>query len=183
MPSLRKAAAYSKANRRPYTRISKNRGKAYVKVNPHNKIVKYHGGEQNDYIAGKHKFAVSVVVQESVQIRDVSLEASRQLITKHMDNNALGQYYIAIKVFPHHLIRENKAAAGAGADRLSSGMSHSFGSVIGRSAKVKPGQTIFFVSCTTEKVAKIARDAMKKVKSKIPAKMKITFEEIDNEEK
>ena len=72
-------------------------------------------------------------------------------------------------------MRNNKTAAGAGADRLSSGMKHSFGVIEGRAAMVNPGKEIFFVACETEQVARIARDVMRILKSKMPCKSKIVM--------
>jgi ribosomal protein L16/L10AE len=44
---------------------------------------------------------------------------------------------------PHHTLRENPLAAGAGADRLSTGMKHSFGKTIGTACQVHKGKVIF----------------------------------------
>ncbi len=51
-------------------------------------------------------------------------------------------FFFKIKIHPHHIIRENPLAAGAGADRLSTGMKHSFGKAIGTAARVTKGKTI-----------------------------------------
>ncbi len=161
---------------RPYTRNSRNKSKAYIKTIPQNKIVKYTVGSQKDYEAGKHNFTVRLLSEESVQIRDNSLEAGRMLLTKILDAEIPGQYYMMIKVHPHHLIRENKSAAAvAGADRISTGMTQSFGVVIGRAALVKPGQEIFFISCTNEKAARIAKEALISIRAKVACKTKIVF--------
>ena len=178
MASLRKASAYSKKRARPYTRNAKSRQKAYVKTIPQVKIVKYHLGNHKDFLKGKHKFMVRFVAEEKAQVRDNALEACRTLINKVLEKQVPGQYYFNIKVHPHHLLRENKTAAGAGADRLSSGMKHSFGIVIGRAAMVSPGKEIFFVSCSNEKAARIARKIMTTVKSKVPCKGRVLFEQI-----
>ena len=53
---LRKALAYSKKKVRPYTRKSKIKSKAYIKVIPHNKIVKYNLGNIQAFNEGKLKF-------------------------------------------------------------------------------------------------------------------------------
>jgi large subunit ribosomal protein L10e len=177
--ALRKASAYSKRIARPFTRNSRSKGKAYIKMVPHNKIAKFHIGDQKAYMEGKHPFIVKLIVEDKVQIRDNALEAGRMFVTKMMDEKAIGQYYLAVKVFPHHLLRENKTAAGAGADRISSGMKHSYGIVIGRAAIVKPGQEVFMVSCATEKVAKDAREALKMIKAKIPSRTHVIFEKAE----
>ncbi len=176
---LRKALAYSKKKARPYTRNSRKKDKSYIKTIPFSKIVKFSGGNQKDYEEGKHEYTVTLVAEEWSQIRDNSLEACRMLITKQMDEHALGQYFIQVKVHPHHLLRENKSAAAvAGADRISTGMTQAFGVVIGRAAIVGAGHPIFFLSCTNDKVARVARDSLEMVKSKVPCKTKILFEKV-----
>ncbi|HIG52242.1 50S ribosomal protein L16 [Candidatus Parvarchaeota archaeon] len=173
--ALRKAAAYTKKKARPYTRKSKNRSKSYIKVIPQNKIVKYNLGNIQAYNDGKFKYLVSFVADEKAQIRDNALESGRLVLNKNLEKKVPKQFYIEIKVYPHHILRNNKTAAGAGADRLSSGMKHSFGVVEGRAAMVNPGKEIFFVACETEQVARIARDVMRILKSKMPCKSKIVM--------
>src|SRR3989344_4449282 len=126
---LRKASAYSKKKARPYTRKSSKRKKSFIKAVPQNKIVKYNMGNKK-IEQGGGKFNVTLVSTEKVQIRDNSLEACRQYVNKALEKVAPGNFYFSVRVFPHHILRENKAAAGAGADRLSSGMKHSFGVTI-----------------------------------------------------
>jgi len=176
MASLRKAFSYSKRYTRPYTRKSAKQKRAYIKAVPPNKLVKYNMGDKKSSISGGHPFVVKMVSTEHVQMRDNSLESCRTGINKSMDKDAPGQYYFIIKVFPHHILRDNKTAAGAGADRLSSGMKHSFGSTVGRAALIKPGKDIFYISCANEKTVQAARAALTKVKSKVPFKSKIIFE-------
>jgi len=177
--ALRKASAYSKKKVRPYTRRSSKRKKAFIKAVPPNKIVKYNMGSMKDNIQGKHNYVVSLVTEEKIQIRDNSLESCRVLINKNLDKHIPGNYYFVIKTYPHHILRENKTAAGAGADRLSSGMTHSFGITVGRAAIVPKGKDLFVITCPDEKAARIARDTLTKVKSKIPCKSRIIFQKIE----
>jgi len=176
--ALRKALSYSRKKARPYTRNSRSKSKAYIKVVPASKIAKFKFGSQADYTLGKHPFHIRLVTQERLQIRDTALEAGRMLLNKMLEEKVPGQFFMEVKVYPHHLLRDNKTAAGAGADRLSSGMSHSFGSVVGRAAIVAPGKEIFFVSCANEKSAKVARESMVMIKPKLPGKNRIVFEQI-----
>ncbi len=178
MASLRKASSYSKKKVRPYTRKAKKRQKAYIKTVPQLKVVKFNMGNMEANKKGKHKFAVRLIADEKVILRDNAIEACRTLVFKHMEKAVQGQYYFAIKVYPHHILRENKTAAGAGADRLSSGMKHSFGITIGRAAIVNPGKEILYISCESEKAAKAARQALKNAKPKVPCKSRILFESI-----
>jgi large subunit ribosomal protein L10e len=176
MAGLRKASSYSKKKVRPYTRKSGSRKNAYIKAIPPSKIVKFSMGDQKSYNQGKHKFSVRFVSGEKVQIRDNALESCRTLLNKALDKKIPGQYFLNIEVYPHHILRENKTAAGAGADRLSSGMKHSFGVTMGRAAIVNPGKTIFVITTATERAAREARKVMATVKPKLPGKGTILFE-------
>jgi len=174
--AIRKASAYTRYVGRPFTRTSRNKSKSYIKTIPTSKVVKYHIGNQKDFRDGKHPFIVRCVAEKRVHIRDVAIEAARQSLTKVMDEKASGQYYLAVKIFPHNFLRENKTAAGAGADRMSTGMTQSYGIIIGRSARVFSGQDVFFISCANEKSARIARDALKAIRAKMPCETRIVFE-------
>lgn len=179
MVALRKASAYSKKRVRPYTRKSAKKNRAYIKTVPPLRIVKYNMGDQRGSLTGKHKYIVTLVAEEKAQMRDNALEACRMLVNKSMDKDAPGEYYFAVKTYPHHILRENKAAGGAaGADRLSHGMKHSFGVTIGRAAIINPGKEVFEISCTTEKVAQAAKVALTKIKAKIPFRNRIIFQKL-----
>jgi large subunit ribosomal protein L10e len=176
--TLRKATAYSKKKARPFTRKSAKKNKAYIKQVPYSKIVKFNMGDVAGYNAGKHKYEVSLVAENGVQVRDNALEAARMLVHKILEEKAPGQYYIIVKMFPHHFLRENKLAAGAGADRMATGMTQSFGVVVGRGCFTSPGKTILFVSCTDDKAARIARDALATVKSKFACRTRVVFKQV-----
>jgi large subunit ribosomal protein L10e len=178
--ALRKASAYSRKMARPFTRNSRSKARAYIKTVPGVKIAKYVGGMQKDFESGKHPFAIRLITgTQRIQIRDNAIEAARMFVIKMLEENAPGQYFLVVKVHPHHMQRENKSAGGmAGADRISSGMTQSYGQVIGRAALVKPGQEIFFISCANDKAARIARDALIDVKPKIPGGTRVVFEQI-----
>jgi large subunit ribosomal protein L10e len=179
MASLRKASSYSKKKVRPFTRKSNRKQKAYIKAVPPLKIVKFQMGNSKAFRQGKQKYLIRLISKEKIQLRDNALESGRMMIVKVLDKDAPGQYFFEIKVYPHHILRENKTAAGAGADRLSSGMKHSYGITIGRAAIVQPGKEIFFISCESDKIARIARSVLSKVKAKMPCKSVINFEKLE----
>src|SRR3989344_7255012 len=141
--AIRKALAYSKHYARPYTRTSRVKGKAYIKVVPHNKVVKYSSGNFEAFREGKLIFCLTMVSEESAQVRDLAIEAARMILTKQLDELLPNAYYLVLKVHQHHIIRNNKTAAGAGADRLSSGMSRSLGTAEGSAAMVNVGTPLF----------------------------------------
>jgi large subunit ribosomal protein L10e len=178
---LRKAASYSKRYARPFTRNSRRKNRAYIKTIPHVKIAKFNVGNQKDFKEGKHTFVVRLISNDKVQIRDNALEAGRMHTHKLLDEKIPGEYFLAVKVQPHHFLRNNKTSGVAGADRMSTGMSHSFGIIEGRAALVPAGKEIFFISCTNEKAARIAREVLGSVKAKMPSSTKITFEQIKKE--
>ncbi len=175
---LRKAASYSKKHVTPYTRNSRKKSKAYIRTIPHVKVAKYGIGNMQAFREGKHKFVVKLIANESVVIRDTALEAGRMHVHKMLEAATPGEYFLLVKVHPHHFLRNNKTSGVAGADRMSTGMSHSFGIIEGRAAIVPKGKEIFFCSCLNEKSLKIARDAMASVKAKMPCAVKIAFEQI-----
>jgi len=127
--AIRKASAYSKKPNRPFTRKSSRKSKAYIKTVPYSKIVKLRMGDQKSFEENKHKYNLYLVAEEGVLIRDNALESGRMLLHKLLESEAPGMYFMEVKVYPHHMLRENKTAAGAGADRMSTGMTQSFGIV------------------------------------------------------
>ncbi len=177
--ALRKASAYSKKKVRPYTRKSNVKSRSYIKTIPQQRIVKFKMGAAEDYRKGKFKFILKLVAGEKVLIRDNALEASRQYIHKKLEKSFPGQYFFEVKVYPHHILRENKMLTGAGADRMQTGMAHSFGTTVGRAAIVKKDQEVFFVATLNEKVMRGAIKVLEKVKAKLPchARIEITKKE------
>lgn len=173
--ALRKAASYSKRYTRPYTRNSRRKNKAYIKTIPYTKVAKFTIGDQKGFREGKHKFSVALVATRQIQIRDTAIEAGRMHVHKMLDEQIPGEYFMSVKIHPHHFLRNNKTSGVAGADRLSTGMSHSFGVIEGRAALLPANKEIFFVSCKDEKGARITRDAMESIRAKMPGATKIVF--------
>jgi len=81
---------------------------------------------------------------QGIQLRDNAFESARMLINRHLVVS-IGKedFFLKLRVYPHHILRENKQAQGAGADRVSKGMSHCFGKSMGRAARLRNGQKIF----------------------------------------
>lgn len=141
MAKLRKWSAYRNLER-PYTRFSKYRKKGFVKARPGKKIIKYDMGNLE---AGMEGFPITLklISKDDAQIRTNSLEAARIAILKRVEKKfGRNGFYFKIKAIPHHVLRENPLAAGAGADRLSTGMKHSFGKTIGTACQVTKGKIL-----------------------------------------
>jgi len=176
--AMRKAAAYSKKHVVPYTRVSKRRQKAYVKTVPPSKIVKFKMGNSDLFEKGKLPFILTMVSAERVQLRQNAMEACRQFVNKKLDEELKDQYFFRIIPFPHHIQRENKMLAMAGADRMSKGMQLAFGRTIAKAAILKNNEAIMSVALATPKAVSFARHVLKQVKSKLPCKTKILYKDI-----
>ena len=111
------------------------------------------------------------------QIRDNALESAR-LIANRLLEGKVGKanFKFMIKVYPHHILRENPLAAGAGADRMSTGMKMSFGKPIGIAAQVKEKQVLFTVYTNKEHLP-LARRAMKLSSHKLPCSCMVVVNE------
>ncbi len=149
---------------RPNTRKSKYTKKAFVKVVPAVKISRFQSGDA----AKKFDYKVIVVPKTNLQIRQNALESARQSSNRWLEKNlAKNDFFLKMRVYPHHVLRENPLASGAGADRLSTGMAHSFGKSIGIAAQLRKGQPLFEVN-VNQNGLETARQACKRVTHKVP---------------
>ena len=139
---------------------------------PANKIVQYDAGNPR----GDFPITLTLLVKESCQIRDSALEAARITANREI-TLAAGEtgYHLKIRVYPHHVLRENKQAMGAGADRVSMGMRMSFGKAIGTAARVKPNQKLITLR-TTVNCIKAAKEALRKASMKLPTPCSVIVE-------
>ena len=174
--ALRKGSCYSKINKRPYTRKSKTRTKSYIKTIPQSKIAKFVMGDIKAFFQNRYPYLVSLAVLEPIQIRDNALEASRQIIHRHLEKKLKGNYYFSIVAYPHHVLRENKLLTGAGADRMQTGMQLSFGKPVGIAARLSRGRKVFIIACTKEAVP-VVRKIIAKAKPRLPGKLAVIVEE------
>jgi large subunit ribosomal protein L10e len=110
---------------------------------------------------------VSLIVQEACQIRHTALEAARIVINRRLQELGRANFRLKIRVYPHHILRENKQATGAGADRVSEGMRLSFGKAVGSAARVYPGQKVISVYTLLPNLEKV-KDALRHGAHKLP---------------
>ena len=171
MAKLRKASAYRNL-KVPYTRKSKKRAKSYVRASPYSKIVSFDLGNKS----GKFEYSVQFKSKDSANIRHNALESARVAVNKILANKiGIQNYHFKIRAFPHHILRENPLAPGAGADRFSTGMKHSFGKAIGTAARIKEGQIVLEVK-TNKKYIELAKKALNQAKYKFPIRGQIIVE-------
>ena len=172
--ALRKSSAYSKKPARAYTRKSKKRTKSYIKTVPNSKIVKFKMGDIKGFDKNNYPITLKVISKEKVQIRDNAIEAVRQYLNRFLQLKLGKEFYFETKIYPHHILRENKMLTGAGADRMQTGMSRAFGKTIGRAALVKPDQTLFVIGVKTPKAEAETRKLIRAAKSRLPCKVTTT---------
>jgi large subunit ribosomal protein L10e len=115
---------------------------------------------------------MSLVVEEGCQIRHTALEAARVVINRRLQDLGRANFRLKIRVYPHHILRENKQATGAGADRVSEGMRLSFGKAVGSAARVYPGQKVISVYTLLPNLEKV-KDALRHGAHKLPTPSRI----------
>lgn len=164
MAGLRKGKCYTEV-KRAYTRKSKYKSKGYIKAIPPIKIVKFDQGN----LQKKFDSQISLFSKQNIQIRHNALESARQVIHKHLVDSFGNNYYLKVRVYPHHILREHKMLTGAGADRMSPGMSQAFGKAVGTAAQVKKDQPIISVRIDTKDVES-AKVALKYAIARLPGK-------------
>lgn len=81
-------------------------------------------------------------------------------------------FHIRIRAHPHHVIRQNKMLSCAGADRLSTGMRHSYGKPMERAARVAIGDPLISVR-TKDANSEHVIEALRRAKFKFPGRQKI----------
>lgn len=155
---LRPFRCYRRLENRPYTQTK------YVRGVPGSKIVTFDMGGRIE------KFPVKMTLHasEAGQIRHNSLEAARIMANRYL-LAATGKngYHLKIRVYPHHILRENAMATGAGADRYQTGMRGSFGRPVGYAARVDKDQAIASVWVFAKR-EDVAKEAVRRAKMKLP---------------
>lgn len=168
MARLRKFCAYRRLER-PYTRRSKYRKLSYIKTKPSSKIVRFEGGN----LKKSFPVRIDLISKGDLQIRHNAIESARLTANRFLEKNVGKQEFrMSIRIYPHHILRENPLASGAGADRMSTGMKMSFGKAIGSAAQVRQGQTLFSVFVEKNKIAE-AKKALKRASYKMPTSCRI----------
>jgi large subunit ribosomal protein L10e len=139
---IRPGRAIRDPDKRPYTRYSKKKPrKSYVKAMPHRDIHQFRMGTKND----KFDLEMHLTCINPIILRDNSMESARMATNKYLEKNIVGDFYFIVRVYPHHIVRENKMIAGAGADRLQKGMRKAYGRPVDLAARLCAGTQLFSV--------------------------------------
>jgi len=153
---------YRNLAKKAYTR------REYMGGVPGSKLVQFDMGNLTE----EFPLELTLVVEEGCQIRHTALEAARVVINRRLQELGRANFRLKIRVYPHHILRENKQATGAGADRVSEGMRLSFGKAVGSAARVRPGQKVLSIYTLTQNLEK-AKDALRHGSHKLPTPSRI----------
>ncbi len=151
------ASMYRDITQMAYTR------RKYMGGVPQSRLLQFEAGTpQRDF-----PVIITLNTDERGQIRSQSLEAGRIAGNRHLEKHiGKANYFFRVRPYPHHIIRENKQATGAGADRVSQGMRRAFGAAVGQAARVSKGQALFEVR-TTPDMVKRGKEALWKCAMKV----------------
>jgi len=163
--------------RRPARCYRYQKNKPYIKSRycrgvPESKIKIYDVGHRGAPV-DLFPFVAHLVCYEKQQISSEALEACRVAVNKYLTKHiGKDSYHIRIRAHPFHVLRANKMLSCAGADRLSSGMRHSYGKPIGVAARVEIGQILVSVRAK-DAGEKYVIEAIRRGKFKFAGRQKI----------
>jgi large subunit ribosomal protein L10e len=142
--------------------------KNYIRALPHTSLLVFNMGVNKD----TYDLDVRLNTEEPIQLRSNAIESARQAINKYLETEIPLNYSLKVLVYPHNVIREHKMATGAGADRISRGMSQAFGRPTFIAARLKKGQSVFLIR-TNKANKKVAYEAFRRATSKLSGTFKI----------
>jgi large subunit ribosomal protein L10e len=163
--------------RKPNRMYRDIRGQSYTKREymggvPAMRITQFDLGNIN----GDFPLTITLKGKESCQIRDNALEAARIAAVRYLNKRAgVINYHLKVNIYPHNVLRENKQATGAGADRVSDGMRKAFGKAVGSAARIEGGQRLISIR-TTKPYFVVAKEALRKASMKLPTPCEIVIE-------
>lgn len=157
---------YRNLAKKAYTR------REYMGGVPGNKVVQFDIGNLQESFPNE----ISLVALEACQMRHTALEAARISINRWMMKDVgRANFRMKIRTYPHHVLRENKQATGAGADRVSEGMRLAFGKPVGSAARVQSHQKVISIFTTPAFIDK-TKIALEHGAHKLPSPCRIIVE-------
>ncbi len=169
---IRPARATRTANSQAWARYSvKKPRKNYIKALPHTSLLIFKMGTSKE----GYDITFRLNAKQRMQVRSNALEAARQAANKYLEKEAPGNYLLTVVTYPHVVLREKRMAQGAGADRISQGMSLAFGTPAAIAARIYEGQTVFELRTSSSNKG-VAYEAMKRAASKLSGTYRIVSE-------
>ena len=152
------------------------RGQAYTRKQymggvPQIRITQWDVGD----LRTRFPLKVHLIAKEPCQIRHIALEAARISANRYIAKKVGNAYHLKLRLYPHNVLRENKIATGAGADRISEGMRAAFGAPVGTAARVQAGTKIMTIETTEANLAH-AKVALRKAGVKLPTPWRFEVE-------
>ena len=142
-------------------------------MNPNPRITSFETGN----VKKQFPYTLQLNSKVHIQIRDNALESARLTANRFLERNlGTSSYFMKLRKYPHHILRENPIAAGAGADRFSTGMKKAFGKPIGLAARIREGHTIYEVSVNKNGLS-VAKAALQRASKKLPCTTAIVVNE------
>jgi large subunit ribosomal protein L10e len=144
----------------------------YIHSRPQIKIRRFTMGDaQTDY-----KHAVCLIAPHPTKIGGCAIESARIAANKVLEAASGVPYLLKVAVYPHEIVREHRLMGFAGADRLSQGMTKSFGKAKSLAARVGANQAILVVYVNEDGVD-VAKASLKRASKKLPVPCKILVRE------
>ena len=155
-----------------YIRGQPTTRKEYMGGIPASRIAQFDMGNRKD----EFPVQISLIADEKCQLRHNSIEASRISANRALEKTiGTTNYRLIIRIFPHVVLRENKQATGAGADRVSQGMRAAYGKNVSTCARVNANQIVMTVD-THKQFFSQAKDALRKAGMKLSTPCHINIE-------
>ncbi len=169
MARIRPARTCRNVNSQAWARHSRRKPrKNYVKALPHTSLNVFRMGTESD----KYDSVSTLNAVHPIQLRSNAIESARQIVNRHLEASIPSEYLFRILVYPHIVIREHKMAIGAGADRISRGMSQAFGRPVAVAARVYKNQPVFMVK-TSKQNTHVAVAALRRARYKLSGTYKV----------
>lgn len=169
---LRPAKCYRDKKGKPYTRKAhKVAKKAFIKGIPGSKIRIFDMGNKKKR---QWQLGVDLVSKQEVQARHNQLESARTAVFRRLNRKVGRQnFYFRVRAYPHHVLRENSMATGAGADRFQQGMRNAFGKPVGLAARLDEGQPLMSVYIDDDQHIPLIKEAYNHAKNKLSGDYRI----------
>ncbi len=169
MARIRPARTMRNLHSQSWSRYSlKKPRKNYVRALPHTSLLVFNMGVRKD----DYDLELLLCPEEQIQLRSNALESARQSANKYLEQNIPLNFAFKVLVYPHSVIREHKMATGAGADRISRGMSQAFGRPTFVAARIRKGHPVFRISTMKQNKA-VAVEAFRRAASKLSGTYKV----------
>jgi large subunit ribosomal protein L10e len=172
-------SSYHNIKGKPYVKRWKktNKGRReYVHGVPDPKIRMFSMGTSKDY-----EFQVFLRSDSDQQISHLALEAGRIATNRYMRSRVgIENYFFRVLVYPHHVVREHRMMAFAGADRLQDGMRKAFGKPFATAARVRRNQKLMSLQVNKPHI-KAAETALNRARYKYPRSSSIEIVQLKSQ--